>query len=94
MEKTKEKRVFGTRPIDYIQLCIRIITTALKPIGINVTTNCRVTWTAYLCAITAFQQSLLGLYTAYYYWDTNKLSSMQPLAILAITIPVISTFNW
>lgn len=81
-------RFANFRPRDYAALCVRIFNGLVVPIGVNAGTDCRVYWLSYMCTAFSVEHVLLCLYAATYYWDTNKVSSIQGLCLLGITIPV------
>lgn len=60
----------------------------LRLIGDHVVTDCKRNWLTPGVGLCVLQYSSLTLYTAIYYWDTNKVTSIQPLTIMAIVVPV------
>lgn len=73
---------------DYGLFCIELIKIALNPLGIRVCQDCKVYWLSFACAFFGVQHLLLSFYTIYYYWDKNRISSIQPLAVMAVSVPV------
>lgn len=61
----------------------------LRLVGDHVVSDCKRNWLTPLAGLCALQYSFLTLYTAIYYWDKNKVTSIQPLTIMAIMIPVV-----
>lgn len=79
-------------PLKIAKLCVKICDGILRAIGINVASDCRVYWFSFSSAFLISQHIILTFYTIYYYWDKNKLSSLQPVAISAIYTPVSGVF--
>lgn len=58
-------------------------------LGVNVFSDCKRNWRTPIAGLCSLQFAGLLIFTAWYYWDENKITSIQPLAIVAIVIPVI-----
>lgn len=83
-----EKRFENTTAMEYGLYSVKAITIALHPLGIRASTDCHVYWLSYVCAFFMTEHSLTSLYTVYYYWNINRISSIQPFTILAVSVPV------
>lgn len=71
-------------------LMMKVSAFPLNLVGIRVLVDCRVTAYSFMAASFIVLHNILCFYTAYYYWNDNKVSSVQPFAVAAISIPVIS----
>lgn len=78
-------------PREYAVLSVRFMNAVLVPVGINTGTDCRVTLYSYLCLFCVIQHTLFCCYTAFFYWDTNKISAIQPFTVVGVSGPVSST---
>lgn len=86
--RKKFDQLFHTNPREYALLCLRFMNMTLTPVGINVGTDCRVTLLSFLCGFGAIQHFLLTIYTAFYFWNINKIACIQPLTLFGISMPV------
>lgn len=75
-------------PRGFALLCLRYMNAVLVPVGITIGMDCRRTIVSILPIFCVAQHSLLCIYTACYYWSTNRVSSVQPLALIGVTVPV------
>lgn len=69
---------------------VRIATNSiLEFLGLNVLSDCKRNWRTPFAGLCAFQYACLTFFTARYYWNENKITSIQPFTIMAVMIPVI-----
>lgn len=65
----------------------------LKLLGINVLSDCKRNWRTPIAGICALQYKVLVLYTIWYYWDENKITSVQGLTMLSLDAAVTCDFG-
>lgn len=75
-------------PQEIAFLCIRLLAYILRPLGVHVLTDCHTLWLSNVAYFVIMQHSVLFIYTVQYYWKDNKLSSMQPIPALGVSITV------
>lgn len=57
-------------------------------IGLRILDDCVNNWLTPLSPLIGVEQVSLTLYTAWFYWDENKITAIQPLIVLAFVVPV------
>lgn len=73
---------------ELFELTIHYCSKFINLIGIRILSDCRVDAFSFACVYCIFIDTLLCMYTSYYYWSINKMSAVQPYAIFAMAIPV------
>lgn len=68
---------------------LRILVTGfLDPLGMDCVNKCKIYWKTFIIAVFVLQHCIFTVYTAFYYWNINKLSVLQPMTVFAISMPV------
>lgn len=75
-------------PRELALLCIKITDKISKTYGNHIAGNCQFNLFSYFIFYLAIQHILCSIYTAYYYWNLNKISSLQPFTLFALVVPV------
>lgn len=61
----------------------------LTILGVNVLNDCSRNWLTPLAGFCAIQFTAFLFYTAWYYWNENKINSIQPFSVTAMVIGVM-----
>lgn len=75
-------------PQSFALHCVEIVDRMGKIIGITLASDCRVTIYSYTTLYLAVQHNAFSVYTAWYFWNENRISSLQPFTLFAIAVPV------
>lgn len=61
----------------------------VRILGVNVLNDCKRNWRTPLAGFCAIQYAIFTLYTAWFYWNENKITSIQPFSVTAMVIGVM-----
>lgn len=70
------------------KLIIIVTDTIMALVGVNLLSDCKRNWRTPIAGICALQYKSLALYTIWYYWNENKITSVQGLTMLSMDISV------
>lgn len=75
-------------PYKKINVVLKMAKLVFGLAGLEVLRDCTRNWRTPFVGLGSGQYALLTFYTAWYYWDDNKITSIQPFSIMAIVVPV------
>lgn len=94
LDKTRQFRWRFERatPFRKFEMMRNFAATVLRLSGIRVLSDCAWEWHGIISFVYACQCFVFALYTTYYYWDINKITAIQPYALMPFLIPVGELF--
>lgn len=87
--RATQQSVSDLTPYQKWNVVRRMCDFSLRLVGIHVVSDCEINWLTPVAGLCSLQYALLSIYTAWYYWNENRISSIQPQVIMAIMIPVM-----
>lgn len=82
------KKIKNLTPKALVLLCVKITDKISATYGNHVAGNCKFNMFSYFLFYLATQHVLCSVYTAYYFWNENRIASIQPFTLFALAIPV------
>lgn len=84
-----QKHFSNLTPYQHWKLVTRTVGFLLSLIGINIFSDCKRNWQTAIAGLCSVQYKTLATYTIWYYWNENKITSVQGLTVLTLDVAVM-----
>lgn len=87
------ERVVKMTPYQKWKLIRDLVDILCNVMGIKVMSDCSRSWLTIMPPVVGSTSIIIQVYSLWFYWDLNMISALQPLALLALAVPVRITVN-